>query len=134
MFARSAATSALRHAARSMSTSAGGKQAFSTARRNFTAGSAAAAVAAGASLYAFAQPTIQLEGPRTIAGEYKTQTERTFVMLKPDGTARQLLGKVISRFEEKGYKLVAVKSLVPSEALAKEHYADLGENRSEVTN
>lgn len=46
-------------------------------------------------------------------------------MLKPDGTARQLLGKVINRMEERGYKLVAIKSLVPSKKLASDHYADL---------
>jgi len=65
------------------------------------------------------------EGARTIAGEYKTVGERTFIMIKPDGVSRQLVGKIIGTFETRGYKLVAVKSLVPSEALAKRHYADL---------
>lgn len=35
--------------------------------------------------------------------------ERTFIMIKPDGVQRGLVGKIIQRFEEKGYKLVALK-------------------------
>ncbi|CCU97767.1 unnamed protein product [Malassezia sympodialis ATCC 42132] len=84
---------------------------------------ATAAGVAGASL--FAAPRVQLEGPRTIAGEYKTAGERSFIMIKPDGVSRQLVGKIIDRFESRGYKLVAIKSVVPSEELAREHYADL---------
>ena len=35
--------------------------------------------------------------------------ERTFLMIKPDGVQRGLVGKIIQRFEEKGFKLVAMK-------------------------
>lgn len=35
--------------------------------------------------------------------------ERTFIMIKPDGVQRGLVGKIISRFEKKGFKLVAMK-------------------------
>lgn len=35
--------------------------------------------------------------------------ERTFIMVKPDGVQRNLVGKIIQRFEEKGFKLVAMK-------------------------
>lgn len=35
--------------------------------------------------------------------------ERTFLMIKPDGVHRGLVGKIIQRFEEKGFKLVAMK-------------------------
>lgn len=35
--------------------------------------------------------------------------ERTFLMVKPDGVHRGLVGKIIQRFEEKGFKLVAMK-------------------------
>lgn len=45
--------------------------------------------------------------------------------LYADGVSRQIVGKIISRFEERGYKLVAVKSVTPSKELAKEHYVDL---------
>jgi len=36
-------------------------------------------------------------------------SERTFIMVKPDGVQRGLVGKIIKRFEEKGFKLVAMK-------------------------
>ncbi|MBO8666509.1 nucleoside-diphosphate kinase, partial [Staphylococcus aureus] len=51
--------------------------------------------------------------------------ERTFIMIKPDGVQRGLVGKIIKRFETKGFKLVAMKFLWPSEELLKNHYADL---------
>lgn len=35
--------------------------------------------------------------------------ERTFIMIKPDGVQRGLVGKIIKRFETKGFKLVAMK-------------------------
>jgi nucleoside-diphosphate kinase len=41
---------------------------------------------------------------------------------QPDGVQRQLVGEVISRFERKGYKLVAVKMLHVSKAHAEKHY------------
>lgn len=37
------------------------------------------------------------------------KTERTFIMAKPDGVQRGLVGEIIKRFEDKGYKLVALK-------------------------
>jgi len=52
-------------------------------------------------------------------------TERTFIMIKPDGVQRGLVGKIIKRFETKGFKLVAMKFMWPSEELLKNHYADL---------
>ncbi|XP_076764563.1 nucleoside diphosphate kinase [Xylocopa sonorina] len=51
--------------------------------------------------------------------------ERTFIMIKPDGVQRGLVGKIIQRFEEKGFKLVAMKMLWASEDLLKKHYSDL---------
>merc|ERR1712140_70619 len=52
-------------------------------------------------------------------------TERTFIMIKPDGVQRGLVGDIIKRFEQKGFKLVAMKFMQASEELLKEHYADL---------
>ncbi|SNX87312.1 probable YNK1 - nucleoside diphosphate kinase [Melanopsichium pennsylvanicum] len=111
---------------------AASKRAFSTQAASAGNASArrymgAAALVAGSALTysAFSAPTVQLEGAKTIAGELGTATERSYVMIKPDGTSRQIVGEVISRFEKRGYKLVALKSLIPSEALAKEHYVDL---------
>lgn len=43
--------------------------------------------------------------------------ERTFIMVKPDGVQRGLVGQIISRFEQKGYFLKGIKMLVASEAL-----------------
>lgn len=50
--------------------------------------------------------------------------ERTFVMVKPDGVQRGLIGEIISRFERKGLKIVAMKMLRISKELAQEHYAE----------
>ena len=52
-------------------------------------------------------------------------TERTFIMIKPDGVRRGLVGTIIKRFERKGYKLVAIKMMQASEEVLKQHYADL---------
>ncbi|KAK7868267.1 hypothetical protein R5R35_000664 [Gryllus longicercus] len=46
-------------------------------------------------------------------------------MIKPDGVQRGLVGKIIKRFEQKGFKLVAMKFMWASEDLLKKHYADL---------
>ncbi len=51
--------------------------------------------------------------------------ERTFIMVKPDGVQRGLVGEIIKRFEVKGFKLVALKFQQASEELLKKHYADL---------
>src|SRR5438477_2481649 len=50
--------------------------------------------------------------------------ERTLVLLKPDCVERRLMGQVISRFEEKGLNIIAMKMLRVSAALAKQHYAE----------
>merc|ERR1711973_952925 len=55
--------------------------------------------------------------------------ERTFIMIKPDGVARNLTGKIIERFEQRGYKLVAMKFKTASEDLLKKHYADLSDKK-----
>ena len=49
--------------------------------------------------------------------------QTTFVMVKPDGVQRGLVGKIIGRFEEKGLRLVGLKQLTPSHELAASHYA-----------
>ncbi|XP_066595494.1 nucleoside diphosphate kinase [Prorops nasuta] len=53
------------------------------------------------------------------------KNERTFIMIKPDGVQRGLVGKIVQRFEEKGFKLVAMKMVWAEEDLLKKHYADL---------
>ena len=51
--------------------------------------------------------------------------ERTFIMIKPDGVQRGLVGEIIKRFEQKGFKLVAMKMMQASVEHLEEHYADL---------
>jgi len=51
--------------------------------------------------------------------------ERTFIMCKPDAVQRGLVGEIVRRFEERGFKLVAAKLMLASESLLKRHYADL---------
>ena len=48
--------------------------------------------------------------------------ERTFIMIKPDGVQRNLVGEVISRFEAKGFTLVGLKMIQVSRELAEQHY------------
>ncbi|MDR7313974.1 MULTISPECIES: nucleoside-diphosphate kinase [Brevibacillus] len=50
--------------------------------------------------------------------------EKTFLMVKPDGVQRNLIGEIVSRFEKKGYQLVGAKLMVVSRELAEEHYAE----------
>ena len=50
--------------------------------------------------------------------------ERTFVMVKPDGVQRGLIGEIVSRFEERGLKLVGGKFVRIDEALAHDHYGE----------
>lgn len=50
--------------------------------------------------------------------------ERTFLMVKPDGVQRNLIGEIVSRFEKKGFKLVAAKLMTVSRELAETHYAE----------
>lgn len=50
--------------------------------------------------------------------------ERTFVMVKPDGVQRNLVGTIIARFEKKGFKLVGLKLMQLDESKAREHYAE----------
>ena len=50
--------------------------------------------------------------------------ERTFTALKPDAVKRGLMGKIIERFEQKGYKIVAMKMMNVSKELAAKHYEE----------
>lgn len=50
------------------------------------------------------------------------KNQRTFVMIKPDGVQRGLIGEIINRFEKKGLKIVAMKFVSVSKKLAEQHY------------
>ena len=51
------------------------------------------------------------------------ELERTLLLVKPDGVQRQLVGRVITRFEERGLKLIGLKLVQTSRELAETHYA-----------
>src|SRR5918998_6144918 len=51
-------------------------------------------------------------------------TERTFIMVKPDGVRRKLVGEVIKRIEAKGYEIREMKLFTIDESLAHKHYAE----------
>lgn len=50
--------------------------------------------------------------------------EKTFLMVKPDGVQRNLVGEVVNRFSQKGFTLVGAKLMQVSEELASQHYAE----------
>lgn len=50
--------------------------------------------------------------------------ERTFVMVKPGGVERGLVGEIMRRFEQRGYQVKGLKALKVPAKLAKEHYAE----------
>lgn len=52
------------------------------------------------------------------------QLERTLILVKPDGVARNLSGEVLRRVEAKGYRLVAVELRTATPELLAEHYAE----------
>lgn len=54
-------------------------------------------------------------------------SERTLVLIKPDGVSRGLVGEVISRIERKGLRLVALELRTVDRELAEQHYAEHAE-------
>lgn len=59
--------------------------------------------------------------------------ERTYVMLKPDAVKRNLIGKIISRIEDKGFKITSMQMISPKRAIFEEHYAHVPEPFREET-
>uniref|UniRef100_A0A7S0R3R2 Nucleoside diphosphate kinase n=1 Tax=Pyramimonas obovata TaxID=1411642 RepID=A0A7S0R3R2_9CHLO len=62
---------------------------------------------------------------QVFAGRF--ETERSYIMIKPDGVQRGLMGDVISRFETKGFHCKGLKLFQCPRELAEEHYKDLSE-------
>ena len=58
--------------------------------------------------------------------KYKCEesVERTFIAVKPDAVQRGLVGEILSRFERKGFKLVAMKLVSPTTDLLETHYEE----------
>lgn len=50
-------------------------------------------------------------------------TERTLIIVKPDGVQRKVIGEIISRFEKKGFKMAGAKFMQVTEERARKHYA-----------
>jgi nucleoside-diphosphate kinase len=71
------------------------------------------------SLFFFSSPLLKSIQPN------KMSNERTFIAIKPDGVQRGLISSILSRFENRGFKLVGIKLVTPTESLLKEHYSDL---------
>jgi len=53
--------------------------------------------------------------------------ESTYIMVKPDGVQRGLVGEIIKRFENRGFKLLALQLMTPTKKLLEEHYKDLSD-------
>ncbi|KAG0226767.1 Nucleoside diphosphate kinase A [Actinomortierella wolfii] len=51
--------------------------------------------------------------------------ERTYIMVKPDGVERGLVGEIIKRFENKGFQLKALQLISPTREILEQHYSDL---------
>ena len=49
--------------------------------------------------------------------------ERTLVVIKPDGVQRGLIGPILTRFEQKGFRVLALRLLTVSQSMAETHYA-----------
>lgn len=50
--------------------------------------------------------------------------EKTFLMVKPDGVQRNLVGEIVNRFESKGFTLVGAKLMQITQELAEQHYGE----------
>ena len=51
-------------------------------------------------------------------------TQQTFIMVKPDGVRRHLIGDVLKRIEDQGYEIKQMKMFTIDQALAEQHYAE----------
>ncbi|CUW06980.1 Nucleoside diphosphate kinase [Leuconostoc inhae] len=51
-------------------------------------------------------------------------TERTLMLIKPDGVKRGKIGEIVRRIENKGYQIIDMKMVVPTEKLLNSHYAE----------
>lgn len=80
-------------------------------------------MAAGAAVWSNNKTSCEEALP--VWGKPGTNQERTFLAVKPDGVQRGLVGDIIARFEKRGYKLVGLKMVWPTQEMAEAHYADL---------
>nr|XP_040046392.1 nucleoside diphosphate kinase, mitochondrial isoform X1 [Gasterosteus aculeatus aculeatus] len=64
-------------------------------------------------------------GHRNKSAAFPDERERTLIAIKPDGVQRRLVGQIMQRFEQRGFKLVGLKMLQVSEDLLSQHYCEL---------
>ena len=64
-------------------------------------------------------------GGSSVQTSPRSTMERTYIMVKPDGVQRGLVGRVIARFEDKGMRLVGLKMVMAEDDILEEHYAEL---------
>jgi len=62
--------------------------------------------------------------PSTFPNPENAMTERTLILVKPDGVARGLIGEVLQRVERRGYRLVALELRTLTREVAQEHYGE----------
>ena len=65
-----------------------------------------------------------IAGRKGSAGTLSAVTERTLVLIKPDGVKRRLIGEVVSRIERKGLSIAALEMRNVGDELARKHYAE----------
>lgn len=53
--------------------------------------------------------------------------EKTFIMIKPDGVERGLIGEIIKRIEDKGFKIIEAKLMTPEREVVENHYEEHNE-------
>ena len=53
--------------------------------------------------------------------------EKTYIMLKPDALKRKLVGRILSRIEDKGYNILRMETRMLDEAILREHYAHIAD-------
>jgi len=76
-------------------------------------------------LSAFNRNTNNREDMADSSSSADPKTERTFIAVKPDGVQRGLVGEIVKRFEQRGYKMVAGRMMWASKEMLQKHYADL---------
>lgn len=69
----------------------------------------------------------RLQRPASRAHAVAVRAERSYVMVKPDGVQRGLVGEIITRFERKGFQIKGLKMYQTPKSVAEEHYKDLSE-------
>mmetsp|Transcript_35932 Transcript_35932/g.63464 ORF Transcript_35932/g.63464 Transcript_35932/m.63464 type:complete len:233 (+) Transcript_35932:70-768(+) len=85
--------------------------------------------AIGRPLAMSARSPSSLRAPLARSNDPTMEIEKTYIMIKPDGVQRGLVGDIIKRFEQRGYQLKALKLYQATEELLRKHYKDLTEKK-----